>query len=155
MGIKPQGAEIDGALGETSLRDMEEGFEKLIAWREAVRLAKDVYRQCREGPLRHDRSLRDQMQRAVISISSNLAEGHERDSIRDELRYLMMAKGSAAELRSQLLVGVEIGLVDSAAGSRLVSDCRRVGAIIANLMKLKKRAMAGGLTHRSGRRDPR
>jgi len=128
---------------------MKEGFEKLVAWRDAVRLAKDVYRQCREAPLCNDWSLRDQMQRAVISISSNIAEGHERDSIKDELRFLMIAKGSAAELRSQLLVGVELGLVDSASGSRLVADCRRVGSIIANLMKFKKRAIAGGLTHRS------
>lgn len=128
---------------------MKEGFEKLVAWRDAVRLAKDVYRQCREAPLCNDWSLRDQMQRAVISISSNIAEGHERDSIKDELRFLMIAKGSAAELRSQLLVGVELGLVDSVSGSRLVADCRRVGSIIANLMKFKKRAIAGGLTHRS------
>ena len=75
---------------------MKEGFEKLVAWREAVRLAKDVYRQCREAPLCNDWSLRDQMQRAVVSISSNIAEGHERDSIKDELRFLMIAKGSAA-----------------------------------------------------------
>lgn len=128
---------------------MKEGFDKLVAWRDAVRLAKDVYRQCREAPLCNDWSLRDQMQRAVISISSNIAEGHERDSIKDELRFLMIAKGSAAELRSQLLVGVELGLVDSVSGSRLVADCRRVGSIIANLMKFKKRAIAGGLTHRS------
>lgn len=134
---------------------MKEGFEKLVAWREAVRLAKDVYRQCREAPLCNDWSLRDQMQRAVVSISSNIAEGHERDSIRDELRFLMIAKGSAAELRSQLLVGVEIGLVNSADGLRLVADSRRVGSIIANLMKFKKGAIAGGLTHRSDKNRPK
>lgn len=134
---------------------MKEGFEKLVAWREAVRLAKDVYRQCREAPLCNDWSLRDQMQRAVVSISSNIAEGHERDSIKDELRFLMIAKGSAAELRSQLLVGVEIGLVNSADGSRLVADSRRVGSIIANLMKFKKGAIAGGLAHRSDKNRPK
>jgi len=42
---------------------------------------------------------------AVISISSNMAEGFERDSVRDEIRYLVIAKGSAAELRSQVAAG--------------------------------------------------
>ena len=134
---------------------MKEGFEKLIAWREAVRLAKDVYSQCREAPLCNDWSLRDQMQRAVVSISSNIAEGHERDSIKDELRFLLIAKGSAAELRSQLIVGVEVGLVDPADGSRLVADSRRVGSIIANLMKHKKAVIADGLTHRSDKHRPK
>lgn len=134
---------------------MKEGFEKLAAWRESVQLAQAVYRQCREAPLCHDWSLRDQMQRAVVSISSNIAEGHERDSIKDELRYLMMAKGSAAELRSQLLVGQEVGLVDREKGAQLVADCRRVGAIIANLMKFKNGVIARGPSRRSEGRSPR
>jgi four helix bundle protein len=127
---------------------MEKGFERLAAWADAKQLAVSVYKGCRTQPLRHEWSLRDQMQRAVISISSNIAEGFERDSVRDEIRYLVIAKGSAAELRSQVAVGMEIGLIERALGEKWINDCRKVGAALANLIKFKRRVLSSGGTNR-------
>ena len=127
---------------------MEKGFERLAVWGDAKRLAVSVYAGCRTPPHRHDWSLRDQMQRAVISISSNIAEGFERDSERDEIRYLIIAKGSAAELRSQVLVGVEIGMIERGVGEKWVVDCRKIGAALSNLIKFKRKVLSSGGTNR-------
>lgn len=117
---------------------MEKGFEQLVVWQEAKALAVSVYRECRRPPLRDDRTMRDQMQRAALSVSSNIAEGSERDSTKDELRYLSIAKASTAELRSQLLVGEEIGLIDPSACKHLCGQCRKVGYLLLQFMRHKK-----------------
>ena len=83
------------------------------------------------------------MQRAAISISSNIAEGFERGSLRDELRFLAMAKASASELRSQVLVVGELEMVDNEQCKSLAHHCHRVGALIFKLMT-HKQSIAGG-----------
>jgi four helix bundle protein len=126
---------------------MDRGFEGLSVWRDSKALAVSIYRGARRPPLNQDRSLRDQMQRAAISISSNIAEGFERESVRDQIRFLIMAKGSAAELRSQILVGTEIGVIGQEDGKTWALEARKVAASIANLMKFKKRVLLSGETH--------
>ena len=86
-------------------------FEDLVAWQKARLLANDVYRITREGPLARDFGLRDQMQRAAVSIASNIAEGFERDTIPDFIHFLFIAKGSAGELRTQLYLALDQQLV--------------------------------------------
>ena len=117
---------------------MEKGFEQLIVWQQAKALAVSVYRECRKPPLRDDRTMRDQMQRAALSVSSNIAEGGERDSTKEELRYLSIAKASTAELRSQLLVGEEIGLIEPSVCKQLCDQCRKVGFLLVQFMRYKK-----------------
>lgn len=74
-------------------------FEELEVWKRSCRLAVRVYELLREC---RDYGLRDQMSRAAVSIASNIAEGAERDSRAEFARFLHIAKGSAAELRTQL-----------------------------------------------------
>jgi four helix bundle protein len=81
------------------------------------------------------------MQRAAISISSNIAEGFERGTPRDELRFLAIAKASASELRSQLMVVSELELIDSEQGKELVRQCHRVGSLLFKLMDHKRSAL--------------
>ena len=81
------------------------------------------------------------MQRAAISISSNIAEGFERESLKDELRFLSIAKASASELRSQLLVAGDLGMLDEKDCARLNDHCHRVGSLIFNLMAHKRRLL--------------
>ena len=83
---------------------MAKGFEKRVVWQEAKNLAIAVLHVARRAPLGKEWALRDQMQRAAISVSSNIAEGFERESLKDELRFLSIAKGSVSELRSQLII---------------------------------------------------
>ncbi|MFC1859662.1 four helix bundle protein [Thermodesulfobacteriota bacterium] len=80
-------------------------FEELEVWKRGCRLAVRVYEvlaQCK------DYGLKDQMTRAAVSISSNVAEGAERDSRQEFIRFLHISKGSAAELRTQVYIARQI-----------------------------------------------
>jgi four helix bundle protein len=85
-----------------------QSFEKLEVWKRACRLAVDV---CRMIGRSKQYVLKDQMQRAAISIPSNIAEGSERDSRQDFIRFLRIAKGSAAELRTQTYIALKLELL--------------------------------------------
>ena len=83
-------------------------FEELDVWKSGTQVAIRVYellKGCR------DFGLKDQMTRAAVSIPSNIAEGAERDSIKEFIRYLHIAKGSAAELRTQVYIAHQVCLV--------------------------------------------
>jgi four helix bundle protein len=117
---------------------VKRGFENLVVWQESSSLAIATYERCRRPPLDKEWGLRDQMQRAAISISSNIAEGYERGTVKDELRFLSIAKGSASELRSQLLVVHGLGLIDKPTCEGLADRCHRVGSLLFKFMKHKE-----------------
>ena len=81
---------------------MTNGFKGLKVWQEAKQLAIDVYHLCRTTELAKDFGLKDQISRAAVSVPSNIAEGDERDTNKDSVRFLFIAKGSLAELQTQL-----------------------------------------------------
>ncbi len=82
---------------------MGNGFRELRVWKDAKRVAVDVYKLIRKSPeLCKDWGLRDQMQRSAVSIPSNIAEGDARKSDRDSIRFFHFSLGSAAELITQL-----------------------------------------------------
>lgn len=87
-------------------------FEDLEVWRVGMDVAEEVYALCREEPLRRDRSLCDQMQRAAVSIPSNIAERFENASRDQFLHYLFIARGSAGELRTQLMLTRRVHQLD-------------------------------------------
>ena len=94
-------------------------FEDLEVWKEGMRLAVKIYRvlnTCR------DYGLRDQMQRASVSIPSNIAEGYERNTNKDFVHFLYIAKGSCSELRTQIYLAVEIGAFDKTIGDELLES---------------------------------
>ncbi len=107
-------------------------FEDLEVWKRATRLSVDVYKSlahCR------DPALRDQMTRAAVSIASNIAEGAERDSVKDFVRFLNIAKGSAAELRTQAYIAHEIGVIPSETRLALVAELKQISAMLHALVK--------------------
>jgi four helix bundle protein len=89
-----------------------ESFEDLLVWRKGIDVVKQVYVLTAAGKLQRDFGLRDQLQRAAVSIPTNIAEGYERSSRREYLRFLHIAKGSAGEVRSLLRVALEVGYID-------------------------------------------
>jgi len=92
---------------------MGNGFRELRVWQEAKVLAVDVYKLIRNSPeLSKDWGLRDQMQRAAVSISSNIAEGDARKSDKDSVRFFHIASGSLAELITQLEIAKDLELAD-------------------------------------------
>ncbi len=87
---------------------MYQSFEELEVWKRGCRLAVEV---CQTLAKSREYFVRDQMQRAAISIPSNIAEGSERDSKLDFIRFLRIAKGSAAELRTQTYIALKLELL--------------------------------------------
>ncbi len=83
-------------------------FEELLVWQKSRLLSKDIYLITKDW---RDFELKDQIRRAVVSISSNIAEGFERGSKDDFARFLYIAKGSGAEVRSQLYLALDLGYV--------------------------------------------
>ncbi len=77
-------------------------FEDLPVWQEAIRLAEDVYGMTESKNWRGSHSLRDQLERAALSVSNNIAEGFERGTTNELLAFLYIARGSAGEVRSIL-----------------------------------------------------
>ena len=83
-------------------------FENLEVWKRGCRIAVRIYeilKDCR------DYGLKDQMTRAAVSIASNISEGAERNSVAEYIRFLHIAKGSAAELRTQVYIAQKIGVL--------------------------------------------
>jgi len=87
-------------------------FRDLVVWQKAIALAKEVYRLTRGFPGDERFGLTIQVRRAVVSVSSNIAEGHARQG-REFGSYLSIARGSLAEVESQLLLAVELGYLRS------------------------------------------
>jgi four helix bundle protein len=89
-----------------------ERFEDLDLWKDAVKMGVLIYKITEEGKMARDFSARDQLRRAAISVSNNIAEGFEYNNNKAFVRFLMYAKGSAGELRSQLFVLKEAGIIE-------------------------------------------
>jgi four helix bundle protein len=79
-------------------------FEDLPVWNDAIALAEDIYKLTSEKPVRRRRSFCDQLERAGLSVSNNIAEGFERGTTSELLAFLYIARGSAGEVRSMLLL---------------------------------------------------
>lgn len=87
-------------------------FEDLEIWKEAVKMGVMVYKVTEAGKMSKDFSARDQLRRAAISVSNNIAEGFEYNNNRLFVRFLMYAKGSAGEVRSMLYILKDAGMID-------------------------------------------
>jgi four helix bundle protein len=114
-------------------------FEDLDVWKLSCRLAVRIYRELKEC---RDFGLKDQMTRAAVSIPSNIAEGAERDSKQEYIRFLHIAKGSAAELRTQVYIAREIGLMNKETVNELVSELKHISAMLQKAASTIKQRLA-------------
>jgi four helix bundle protein len=102
-------------------------FRDLIAWQKAMELAKLVYRATQDMPPDERFGLTAQMRRAAVSVPSNIAEGHGRETRPDYLRFLRVARGSLMELQTQLTLAEELGFMNIAPPAiELVREVDRV-----------------------------
>ena len=108
-----------------------QSFEELDVWKRACALAVEVYKALRDS---RDFSLRDQMQRSAVSIASNIAEGSER-SKKDFIRFLSIARGSAAELRTQSYIAAKIGTIEKTTMNDFVSETKGISKMLIGLAK--------------------
>jgi four helix bundle protein len=110
-----------------------ERFEDLIAWQKARVLTRAIYQVTKQGAFSKDLALSRQIQRAAVSIMSNIAEGFERGGRREFRQFLSTAKASCAEVRSQLYVAFDVGYLDKAGFQRLLAQAEEIGKIIGGL----------------------
>lgn len=111
-----------------------EQFEDLTVWREGLQLAIEVYKSLATC---EDYGLRSQMQRSSVSISSNIAEGFERNSNKEFIRFLRIAKGSSGELRTQLYLAIHVGILDEETGGALIEKSRHISRMLQSLIKTR------------------
>jgi four helix bundle protein len=113
------------------------GFRELKVWQGAKELAVQIYRLTQEGDFSRDFGLRDQIRRSAVSIPSNIAEGDERGSNKDAVRFLYIAKGSLAELQTQLEIAHDIGYLDLNVLNGLNGKCSQLGKMLGSLIKAR------------------
>jgi four helix bundle protein len=115
------------------------GFKELIVWQKAKDLAIFVYRVTFDNKaFARDLGLCDQIRWSVLSIASNLAEGDERETDREAVRFFYIAKGSLAELRTQLQIAHEIEYLEKETFDKLETDCLEIGKMIGRLIKVRQ-----------------
>lgn len=118
-----------------------EKFEDLQIWKLSIALAKEIYLITSIGLFSKDYSFRDQIRRATISISSNIAEGFERNNNNEFIQFLKIAKGSIGEVRTQLYIAVEIKYLDKqkyvALNEQFYDLSCQVGKLLSYLRKTK------------------
>ena len=112
-----------------------EKFEDLEIWKEGVELTVEIYNQFRTCK---DFSLRDQIQRAAVSIPANISEGFERNSNKEFIQYLFIAKGSCGELRILLSIALQVKILESKSAESLIESTRKLSAKIYKLIKTRK-----------------
>jgi four helix bundle protein len=112
-----------------------ERFEDLEVWKLSMQMAVAVYEGLAEW---RDYGLRDQMQRAAVSVPSNIAEGYERNSNKEFVQFLYIAKGSAGELRTQLYLALKLKMLAAPTGKKLLADSRSVSAMLSRYIAVRK-----------------
>ncbi len=110
-----------------------EKFEDLVAWQKARALAKVIYAVTRADPFARDFGLSSQIQRAAVSIMSNIAEGFERSNPSEFHHFLVVAKASCAEVRSQLYLALDIGYLNQVEFNELLIQTQEVSRIVGGL----------------------
>jgi four helix bundle protein len=110
-----------------------EKFEELIAWQKARILTCEIYHVTAIGRFASDFGLKNQIQRAAVSIMSNLAEGFERGRPAEFHQFLSMAKASCAELRSQLYVALDAEYLEQSQFDHLMTLAQEVALVIGGL----------------------
>ena len=112
-----------------------ERFEDIEAWKKARELTREIYAVSRQAAFAKDFGLKDQIRRAAVSIMSNIAEGFERGGDKEFAQFIVLAKGSSAEVRSQLYVALDEGYIDQDTFERLSRATLEINWMLMGLMK--------------------
>ena len=110
-------------------------FKKLLVWLKAKDLAVSIYRLTETGSFVKDFGLKDQIRRAAVSVPSNIAEGDNLDTNRQSIKHFYIARGSVAELRTQLLISNEIGYIESDKYEGFEKICDEISGMLTLLIK--------------------
>ena len=109
---------------------MGSSFENLEVWKKSCRLSVRLYKLLKDC---RDFGIKDQMLRSSISIPSNIAEGSERKSVPDFRRFINIAQGSAAELRTQIYISKEVKILSEIEAKELVQELKSISRMLQSL----------------------
>ena len=126
-------------------------FEDLACWQMARELTNEIYRITKDRKQFSDWSLANQIQRAVVSIMSNIAEGFERGSREDQINFYYFAKASCGEVRCQLYIAFDQGYIAKEELEKLLILCKRTSATIYRFIESIKVQGYKGLRYRDSR----
>jgi four helix bundle protein len=120
---------------------MPQSYKDLIAWQKAMKFVRDIYQATRAFPAEETYGLTTQLRRAAISIPSNIAEGQARYSRREFCRFLAIARGSLAEIETQIAIAKDLDYLRPACSDLLLSQTAELGRILNGLIASTKAAV--------------
>jgi four helix bundle protein len=116
-------------------------FTDLLTWREGHKLVLLVYRMTKNMPQREWYSLIDQMRRAAISVTSNIAEGFGRQTLKEKIQFYYMAQGSLIELKNQILISKDIKYLNQEQFDEIVGQANHAHRLLQGLISATKKKM--------------
>ncbi len=119
----------------------EYGYRSLVVWQKGRALATDVYRLTNRESIQRDFSLVDQMRRSAVSVPSNIAEGDEQKSDKDSVRFFHIAKGSLAELSTQLEIARDVGYFTASQVEPLIAQCEELAKLLGALIRARNNSL--------------
>ena len=119
-----------------------EKFEDLEVWKQSMKLARAIYSEF--YPVK-DYGFKDQIQRASVSVPSNIAEGNERQSNKEFIQFLFIAKSFCGELRTQIYLAIDLKYIEKKRGMELLESSRKISAMLYKLIKTRKKNFNAGL----------
>lgn len=112
-------------------------FRNSRVWQMSKNLAVNIYKITNEGGFEKDFRFRDQIRAAAISVPSNISEGDERNTNKQAINFFYHAKGSTAEVITQLIIALEIGYIEEISAKQLISSYEHVSHMLAKLIKAR------------------
>ena len=110
-------------------------FTDLNTWKEGHKLVLSIYKTTENFPKKETFSLTDQMRRAAVSITSNIAEGFGRQGYKEKIQFYYLAQGSLTELQNQIIIAKDVGYIDTLNLNELDNQCITVHKLITGLIK--------------------
>lgn len=106
-------------------------FENLEVWKRATRLSANIYKNTQ--PIK-DFNFRDQLTRSSLSVPSNIAEGMTRESDKEKVRFLDIARSSLAEARTQIYIGIDISYINTDIGKSWLDETVQLSKMLTSLI---------------------
>jgi len=112
-------------------------FQNLRVWQLAKNLAVRIYKLTRNPKLSKDFGLKDQIQRAAVSVPANISEGDELGTNKQSIRHFYIAKGSVAELQTLVIIAHEIDYIDKESMEAIYNECNIISVMLNKLIKAR------------------
>ncbi|KAA1258181.1 hypothetical protein LF1_06970 [Rubripirellula obstinata] len=124
---------------------MVRSYRELEVWQKGMDLVVAIYAATKKFPADERFGLCSQLQRAAVSVPSNIAEGQSRTSTKEFVHHLSIARGSLAEIETQIEIAVRLGYIPNPDDEQLAAEAATVGRMLSGLIRsLRRKLEAGG-----------